>query len=68
MIADTAKWAARRLATAGLYVLAIIGASSWDDRDPSWPMIILRLGAAAIFLSAAVRRTVTHWHEDREDK
>ena len=60
------KRAAQRLATRGLYLLAIIGASSWDDNPDSWFLIFLRLGAAAMFLSLAVRRTVSHWHEDRE--
>ena len=60
------KRAAQRLATRGLYLLAIIGASSWDDNPDSWFLIFLRLGAAAMFLSLAMRRTVSHWHEDRE--
>lgn len=66
-LADAIKWVGRRIATGGLYVLAVIGASSWDDSNPSWLEICLRLGGAAIFLSWAVRRTVSHWHEDQED-
>jgi hypothetical protein len=64
---ETAAWVVRRLYTGGLYILAIIGATSWD-RDPnSWFLICLRLGATAMFLWWAVDRTITHWHEDRED-
>jgi len=64
---ETAGWLLRRLHTLGLYILVVIGASSWD-RDPnSWFHIILRLGATAMFLWWAVDRTVDHWHEDQED-
>jgi hypothetical protein len=66
-LVDTAKWAGRRLLTVGLYILAIIGATSWD-RDPnSWFLICLRLGATAMFLWWAVWRTIDHWHLDQED-
>jgi hypothetical protein len=66
-LADGVKWLWRRLATLGIYVLVIIGASGWD-RDPnSWFRISLRLGATAMFLWWAVDRTIAHWHEDQED-
>lgn len=65
-LAATARWAGRRLATVGLYVMAIIGASSWD-RDPASWFLFVRLGGTAIWLYWAVSRTVTHWHEDQED-
>jgi hypothetical protein len=64
-VRGASKWAGSRLATTGLYVLAIIGGSNWDHDANSWPLILLRLAAAAMFLSAAVRRTVSHWHEDQ---
>jgi len=66
-LADAAKWLGRRIATFGLYLLAVIGGSSWDQGDPSWFRITLRLGAAAMFLWWAIERTVGHWHEDQED-
>lgn len=67
-VALATAWAVRRLLTQGLYILAIIGASSWDrDPDSSWFRIFLRLGAAAMLLSWAVYRTIGHWHEDQED-
>lgn len=61
-----AKWAVRRLATSGLFVLAIIGGSSWDSDPDSWFRITLRFTGTATFLMLAVYRTVTHWHEDRD--
>ncbi|MFI6681896.1 hypothetical protein [Kribbella sp. NPDC050470] len=63
-----AAWAVRRLATLGLYILAIIGASGWDRDNPSWFRIFLRLGGAAMFLWWAVWRTVDHWNEDQGDE
>lgn len=60
------KWTGRRLGTLGLYVLVIIGGSNWDHDPNSWFRILLRLGATALLLSWAVRRTVGHWHEDQE--
>lgn len=62
-----AAWLVRRLFTAGLYLLAVIGASSWDQHPNSWFLIILRLGAVVMFLWWAVDRTIGHWHEDQED-
>ena len=67
MSARTAtKWAGQRLGTLGLYVLAIIGSSSWDRDPDSWRLIALRLGATALWLYWAVRRTVRHYLEDQE--
>lgn len=44
------------------------GTTDWY-RDPnSRFLIILRLGATAMFLWLAVDRTISHWHEDQEDK
>lgn len=66
-LTETLKWAGRRLHTGALYVLAVVGGSSWD-RDPgSWLLITFHLGAAAMFLAWAVRRSIGHWHEDQED-
>ena len=62
------KWAGQRLATFGLFVLAIIGGSNWDHDPNSWRLIALRLGATALFLSWAVRRTVGHYLEDQEGR
>jgi hypothetical protein len=66
-LTDAAKWLGRRIATGGLYILAIVGATSWTDGNPNWAEIFIRLGGTAIFLSMAVRRSVGHWHEDQED-
>lgn len=65
-LALAAKWAGRRLATGGLYILAIIGASGWDRDPDSWFLILFRLGGTALVLSWAVSRTVSHWHEDQK--
>lgn len=54
-------------ATAGLYLLGIVGASSWDRDPDSWFLIIMRLSAAVLFLGGAVYRTVGHWHEIERD-
>lgn len=54
--------------TGGLYLLAVIGATSWDRNPNSWFLITLRLGAVVMFLGWAVYRTIGHWHEDQEAK
>lgn len=62
------KYVAGRLFTAFLYMLAIVGGSSWDADPDSWFRIVLRLVSATGFLVWAVTRTVGHWHQDaRED-
>lgn len=59
------RFLAARAGTLGLYILGIIGGSSWD-RDPnSWGLIALHLVSSASFLWWAVARTVRHCAEDQ---
>lgn len=58
------RYVAGRLFTACLYVLAIIGGSSWDADPDSWFRIGIRLISATGFLVWAVDRSIDHWHED----
>ena len=64
---DASRWALSRGATLGLYVLAIVEGSNWDHDPDSWFKIFLRLGASALWLYWAARRTVGHCLEDQED-
>lgn len=61
------RWVVRRLATAGLYALAITGITMWADNPDSCFLIVLRFGSTTLFLGWAVWRTIGHWHEDRGD-
>lgn len=63
---DAGRFVASRALTFGFYVLAVVGISGWDRDPDSWRLILFRLGAAALFLWAAVIRTVRHYHEDRQ--
>lgn len=57
------KYLADRAGTAGLYLLAIVGASSWEEPD-RWPDIIIGLLSTLLFLWWAVQRTIHHERDD----
>lgn len=61
-----ARFLATRAHTLGLYILAIIGGSSWDRGPDSWRFIALHLISAAAFLWWAVNRTIRHYLDDQD--
>jgi hypothetical protein len=65
---DAGRYLAREALTLGWYSLAVVGVSGWDRNPDSWFLITFRIGAAALFLWAAVTRTIRHYHEDHPGK
>lgn len=62
----TLRWLGARLLTFGLYLMGIIGTTSWDRDPDNAILIVVRLGGTAMFFWWAVDRTIHHHHEDRE--
>lgn len=63
---DAARYLGSRAITFGLYTLAIVDASSFDQDRNDWFLITLRLLGSATFFWWAVSRTVQHWHQDQQ--
>lgn len=57
-------WFGARALTFGMYLMAVIGASSWDAEDLSSWKSAMRLVGSASFLLLAVIRTIRHVKED----
>lgn len=62
------KWIANRVFTVVLYILAVVGTSSWDGDSDSWRLVTFRLISTVMFWWWASVRTIRHVKEDGADE